>query len=149
MDCDDYDFVADMLVSGLLGSSKSLDPNAMDAYWSGHIRVPAAIESDVNAFLATSDPNRLTRAAVWVAKNHYLSGYRPKHHMSLVRWLFQHGELRQSELVGLVALTSVGGGLDEAGKEIAWIAAEILEEGRVEDEGGIVATMLIAYEPLL
>lgn len=92
-------------------ASKGLDPDLVDGYWSGNFQVPSAIDSHVASYLSQSDATALTRAAIWIASNHVLSGYRPKHHMSLVRWLFEHGLLERSVLLGLLALVSLGGNL--------------------------------------
>ncbi|WMJ68355.1 hypothetical protein [Stenotrophomonas sp. 24(2023)] len=148
VDSRSYSLLAGMTGAGLLGSSRMLDPGVVAGYWSGDVEVPAAIDADVASCLSRSDLDACIRAAVWMARNHVLSGYEQKHHLSLVRWLFEHHCIERHELLSLLALLSPGQ-QDAAGVEIALIATEMLEEGRLEEGLDLVEPMLLAYTPSL
>jgi hypothetical protein len=140
--------LAGIVGTGLLGSAHDLDPGLLGRYWSGEISVPLAIDSDVASYLSQNDSEALARASTWIAKNHVLSGQMPKHHLSLVRWLFENGHVDRPDLLNLLALLSIGS-LDEDGLEIALLSMEALDEGRLEEGLDLVEPMLLAYGPLL
>ncbi|MNW97214.1 hypothetical protein D3C86_266540 [compost metagenome] len=72
----------------------------------------------------------------------------PKHHLSLVRWLFENGDVDRLDLLSLLALLSLGL-LDQAGLEIALLSREALDEGRLEEGLNLIEPMLLAYSPSL
>lgn len=143
---EDYAFLAHVLESGLLAVGNGIDPVRMDAYWSEEIRVPAPIDADLEAYLLRADSDALIRAALWVVRNHFLSATHPALHMRVVRWLFAHERLVRSDLLGLLALMSLQG-LDLDVEEIALIAADTLEEGRLQEGEGLIVPMLWSLGP--
>ena len=146
MGTEDYAFLAHLLESGLLAVGNGIDPVQMDAYWSGDIGVPVPIDADVDAYLLRADSDALIRAALWVVRNHFLSARYPALHMRVVRWLFAQDRLARSELLGLLALISRHG-LDQNGKEIALIAEDTLEEGRLHEGEELIVPMLWCLAP--
>lgn len=141
MGTEDDAFLAHLLDSGLQTVVNGIDPVQRDAYWSGDIGVPAPIDADVAAYLMRADAEALIRAALWVVRNHFLSGSHPALHMRLVRWLFAQDRLARSELLGLLALLSRQG-LEREGDAIALIAMEALEEGRPDEGLQLIVPML-------
>ncbi len=146
MGTEDYAFLAHLLESGLLAVGNRIDPVQMDAYWSGNITVPVPIDADVEAYLLRADADALIRAALWVVRNHFLSATHPALHMRVVRWLFAQGRLARSELLGLLALISRHG-LDQDGEEIALMAWDTLEEGRLHEGEELIVPMLWCLGP--
>jgi len=143
---EDRAFLAHLLESGLLAVGAGIDPVQMDAYWSGNIMVPVPIDADVEAYLLRADADALIRAALWLVRNHFLSARHPALHMRVVRWLFAHERLARSELLGLFALISRQG-LDQDGEEIALIAEDTLEEGRLHEGEELIVPMLWCLGP--
>ena len=146
MGTEDYAFLAHLLESGLLAVGSDIEPAQMDAYWSGDIGVPTPIVADVEAYLLRADSDAMIRAALWVVRNHFLSATHPALHMLVVRLLFARNRLARSELLGLLALISRHG-LDQNGKEIALIAEDTLEEGRLHEGEELIVPMLWCLGP--
>jgi hypothetical protein len=148
VDSDSYALLARIVETGPLGSAGELAPGLLDRYWSGEISLPLAIDADIASYLSQNDLGALARASTWIARNHVLSGQMPKHHLSLVRWLFENGDVDRLDLLGLLALLSLGP-LDQAGLEIALLSREALDEGRLEEGLNLIEPMLLAYSPSL
>lgn len=148
MESDSYAFLARIVETGPLGLAGELDPGLLDRYWSGEISLPSAIDADISSYLSQHDLVAFARASTWIARNHVLSGQMPRHHLSLVRWLFENGYVDRLDLLSLLALLSLGL-LDEAGLEIALLSREALDEGRLEEGLNLIEPMLLAYRPPL
>lgn len=147
MDSDGYAFLVDLVGARLLGGTSRPSFEMVEHYWSGDVQVPAAIDSDVAAYLSQSDLQALTRVAIWIANNFLISDYSAKHHMSLVRWLFEHDLVKRPDLPRLLALVSWGGQLDEAGKEIVLLSSEMFAEGRMAEAGDLLEPLILVYRP--
>ncbi len=146
MGTDEYAFLAHLLESGVLAVGNEIDPAQADAYWSGETGVPMPIDADVTAYLTRGDTAALIAAALWVVRNHFLSGSHPSLHMRLVHGLYAHGRLHRSELLGLLALLSYRQ-LDQEHEAISLLAMEALDEGRLEEGLDLVEPMLRARIP--
>lgn len=143
MGADNHAFLAHLLESGVLAVGNGIVAAHVDAYWAGDIAVPVPIDADVTAYLARGETEALIGAALWVVRNHFLSGSYPALHMRLVHWLYAHDRLPRSELLGLFALLSYPH-LDQEYQAIAWVAMEMLEEGRLDEGLNLIEPMLLA-----
>ncbi|AWH52732.1 hypothetical protein C1924_05865 [Stenotrophomonas sp. ESTM1D_MKCIP4_1] len=143
MEIDDHAFLARLLESGVLVVGSDIDSAQVSDYWSGAIEVPGPIDADVIAYLARGETEALIGAALWVVRNHFLSGSHPALHMRLVHWLYAQDRLPRSELLGLLALLSYQH-LDQECQAIALLAMEMLDEGRPDEGLDLIELMLSA-----
>lgn len=147
MDGRSFDLLAELVEVLLSGSEREVDPALVEGYWSGEVDLPTAIDPDIAAYLSWLDASALVRAMIGVVGSHVLSGCKPKHHMSMVRWLYQRGLVARLKLLDLLALQALLS-LDPAEFEMAFLSAEMLAEGRLVEGLDIVEPLLLGYKPV-